>query len=185
VPVGISIITSEVDFLVKPNADMSFLLVVGLYPESRIPIFPKKSFAAKFFWALANASKQWTAVRQTRIAGLGKLAVCFCTCRKWQRTAVPAEIPHRSDPAKRSRPDQHERPFADIELPSVMLRCGPSNRTFVHYAATLLAETSVCRQSGQLSFLFALNFTPPAKLRSILSGCLFAGQILLNPVWDC
>jgi hypothetical protein len=26
-----------------------------------------------------------------------------------------------------------------------MLRCGPSNRTFVHFAAFLLAETSVCR----------------------------------------
>jgi hypothetical protein len=25
-----------------------------------------------------------------------------------------------------------------------MLRCGPSNRTFVHFAAFLLAETSVC-----------------------------------------
>jgi hypothetical protein len=28
-----------------------------------------------------------------------------------------------------------------------MLRCGPSNRTFVHFAAFLLAETSVCGQS--------------------------------------
>jgi hypothetical protein len=25
-----------------------------------------------------------------------------------------------------------------------MLRCGPSNRTFVHFAAFLLAEASVC-----------------------------------------
>jgi hypothetical protein len=40
-----------------------------------------------------------------------------------------------------------ERPFADLGRSLAMLRCGPSNRTFVHFAAFLLAETSVCGQS--------------------------------------
>jgi hypothetical protein len=34
-----------------------------------------------------------------------------------------------------------------------MLRCGPSNRTFVHYAAFLLAETSVCGTLQTFAFV--------------------------------
>jgi hypothetical protein len=37
------------------------------------------------------------------------------------------------------------RPFAAIGHHLKMLQRGPSNRTFVHFAAFLLAETSVCR----------------------------------------
>jgi hypothetical protein len=39
---------------------------------------------------------------------------------------------------------RHTRPIAAFQQPFRMLPCGPSNRTFVHFAAFLLAETSVC-----------------------------------------
>jgi hypothetical protein len=39
------------------------------------------------------------------------------------------------------------RPIAAGHFHLRMLRCGPTNRTFVHLAAFLLAETSVCRLS--------------------------------------
>jgi hypothetical protein len=39
---------------------------------------------------------------------------------------------------------RRNRPIAAVHVHLRMLRCGPSNRTFVHYAAFLLAETSVC-----------------------------------------
>jgi hypothetical protein len=42
----------------------------------------------------------------------------------------------------------HFRPFADIDHAFPMLRCGPSKRPFVHGAAFLLVETSLCGQSG-------------------------------------
>jgi hypothetical protein len=41
-----------------------------------------------------------------------------------------------------------KRPIAAVHVHLRMLRCGPSNRTFVHFAAFLLAETSVCGQSA-------------------------------------
>jgi hypothetical protein len=41
-----------------------------------------------------------------------------------------------------------------------MLRCGPSNRTFVHYAAFLLAERSVCGRRGH-----SLQEAPMTALR--------------------
>jgi hypothetical protein len=53
----------------------------------------------------------------------------------------------RSDP-----PQNDQRPIAVVRGHLRMLRCGPSNRTFVHLAAFLLAETSVCGQS-EISFL--------------------------------
>jgi hypothetical protein len=40
-----------------------------------------------------------------------------------------------------------DRPIAAGHFHLRMLRCGPTNRTFVHLAAFLLAETSVCRLS--------------------------------------
>jgi hypothetical protein len=40
--------------------------------------------------------------------------------------------------------DGSERPIAAVHVHLRMLRCGPSNRTFVHFATFLLAETSVC-----------------------------------------
>jgi hypothetical protein len=40
----------------------------------------------------------------------------------------------------RSRQFNHNRPFAAVHVHLMMLRCGPSNRTFVHYAAFLLAD---------------------------------------------
>jgi hypothetical protein len=46
----------------------------------------------------------------------------------------------RGDPAKRSRYDQRERPKAAVHVHLRMLRCGPSNRTFVHLAALCRLE---------------------------------------------
>ncbi|MFT4708135.1 MAG: hypothetical protein ACI9PU_001984, partial [Ascidiaceihabitans sp.] len=40
--------------------------------------------------------------------------------------------------------------IAAVHVHLRMLRCGPSNRTFVHFATFLLAETSVCGQTGPM-----------------------------------
>jgi hypothetical protein len=49
------------------------------------------------------------------------------------------------------------RPIAVVRVHLRMLRCGPSNRTFVHFAAFLLAETSVCGRCGLLRMRLMLT----------------------------
>ena len=63
------------------------------------------------------------------------------------------------------------RPIAVVRVNIRMLRCGPSNRTFVHFAAFLLAETLVCHRLSRP--------TKPAPVQIRKRSQVGAEQILL------
>jgi hypothetical protein len=79
----------------------------------------------------------------------GVLWISIRTCSEGPQTALRVEMcmaQHLSLTALRA--GCHSRPRAAVHVHLRMLRCGPSNRTFTHGAAFLLADTSV---SGELS----------------------------------